>query len=109
MLFVVKTDEEIKNIPGKGIYVGYTSNGNVDCHHSIPYRRSLKRDGDSGELNDKDRCRSRANKAQFCVQYSDDRILIWTRRGNHSPPACIPYRHRGLAPGVMAWANNGYT
>lgn len=50
-----------------------------------------------------------SDESRFCVQYSDGRIRVWRLRGDRTSPACIRYRHRGPAPGVMVWAAIGYT
>ena len=45
----------------------------------------------------------------FCVQLSDGYIRVWKLREHRTSSACIRYRYKSPAPGVIVWVATWYT
>ena len=50
-----------------------------------------------------------SDQSRFYLQYCYGRISVWRLRGDRASPACIQYRYRSPASGMMAWLAIEYT
>ncbi|GFS72723.1 transposable element Tcb1 transposase [Trichonephila clavipes] len=48
------------------------------------------------------------DEARICLQHHDDRIRVWSHRGEKMLNSCVMHFPTGPAPGIMVWGGIGY-